>query len=818
MASLMATSRYFLALRVGYWWAYRGTPVAQVSGTTYTEIVSSLSARTACNLEADAGHASGARARCPSPYTRISFFISSLLLFFCLQAAATGRVSGQVTDPQDNAVGNARLKLSKDGAAVVREAASEQDGKFNFTDVPPGRYHLSAEVSSFAPVGSELTVVDGQLTSIQLQFREIASLRQAVTVVGSSAPSSLTPDPSEHVVVHDQVLDANPGRPGVPVSIPGLPVETASGGIKAPQYFAPGVAGDHGEPIAQFYQIGDFLYPNNLPANAHGNGYSDPNFLIAPIIEAVAVDGGAFNVREGNHSIDLAATYVPRRRLGDFVELTADYRDIDLVAGWSPKNPDANAFVALEASYGNGYLDRLEHRQQYKVNAFRQFKLGRHELNLFCVAYYGFSYVPGLIPIDMFVPNDTVDKRQKDHTHTTISVASDTWHINAQKQLTFSSFFRSYNLNLYSNFQPDFAQSLVFPGGLIEQSEVRTVVGGGAVYSQKIRSWLSLLAGFDLRRDAPRDVDLHRIDAQGIFQPITSNNITLSFVEPYFALDGALSKYFHYDAGVRREEIWIDNQDVINPQNSFDKFAGLTLPKATFTILPPDSTFLPTLALSYGEAFHTEDPRIGTGTATPTLLAPSHAYQVVVDKNIKKTDIKITLKHVTNSQELAKIDPDTGLQEDLGPSINRSITVSLERNFSQGSLYVSYAQADARDRLLGAPVPEAPRNIWDAVLTEDHLPFHLHARSEFEYVRAKPVGDGFIGPAVTEIRGELLRPFMDGRMTFSTEFLIAHGYTGETTEVFAYPTDPTYPTPIERVVGVPLKSYITMSWAYHLRR
>jgi hypothetical protein len=112
------------------------------------------------------------------------------------------------------------------------------------------------------------------------------------------------------LVVHDQVLDANPGRPGAPVSIPGLPVETASGGIKAPQYFASGVAGDHGEAIAQFYQIGDFLYPNNLPANAHGNGYADPNFLIALTIEAIAVDGGSFNVREGNHSIDLAATDV----------------------------------------------------------------------------------------------------------------------------------------------------------------------------------------------------------------------------------------------------------------------------------------------------------------------------------------------------------------------------------------------------------------------------------------------------------------------------------------------------------------------------
>ena len=227
-----------------------------------------------------------------------------------------------------------------------------------------------------------------------------------------------------------------------------MPIETASGGIKAPQYFAPGVAGDHGEPIAQFYQIGDFLYPNNLPANAHGNGYADPNFLIAPIIEAVALDGGAFNVREGNHSIDLAATYVPRERLGEFVEVTGDYRDIDLVAGWSPRNPETNGFVAVEASYGNGFLERLEHRQQYKVNAFRQFKWGRHELTLLGVGYYGYSFVPGLIPINTFVPNETVDNRQLDRTHTSIFVASDTWRINDQIQLTFSSFFRTYSLTL----------------------------------------------------------------------------------------------------------------------------------------------------------------------------------------------------------------------------------------------------------------------------------------------------------------------------------------------------------------------------------
>ena len=542
--------------------------------------------------------------RYPPPFRfliRAASFAVCCIFAGCLTLFAandTARLAGTVVDTQGVAVAAAHVKLTDAAGFTSRETITDQLGHFEFGAIPTGKYTLTAEISSFAPASVTVSIAPNQHSEIKLQFKEIASLRQAITVVGSSSPSPLTPDPAEHVVVHDQVLDANPGRPGAPVSLPGLPIETASGGIKAPQYFAPGVAGDHGEPIAQFYQIGDFLYPNNLPANAHGNGYSDPNFLIAPIIEAVALDGGAFNVREGNHSIDLAATYVPRERLADFVELTGDYRDADLVAGWSPRNPATNGFIAIEASYGNGFLERLEHRQQYKVNASRQFKFGRHELTLFGVGYYGFSYVPGLIPINTFVPGDTVDRRQLDRTHTSIFVASDTWRMSDQKQLTFSTFFRTYSLKLRSNFAPDFTQSLETPGGLIQQSEVRTVAGGGLVYVQKIRPWLSLLSGLDLRRDAPRGLDLKTANAQGVFEPVTSNNLTLSFVEPYAALDGALGRYFHYDLGVRREEIWMDNEDLINPQNSFDRLAGLTLPKATLTILPPEIfSFPPSLSV-----------------------------------------------------------------------------------------------------------------------------------------------------------------------------------------------------------------------------
>jgi hypothetical protein len=89
----------------------------------------------------------------------------------------------------------------------------------------------------------------------------------------------------------------------VPFSVPGFPSETASGGIKAPQYFAPGVSGDHGEPVAQFLELDDLLIPNNLTANAHGNGYADPNLMIGSTLEGVTADSGAFNARYGDHAI-----------------------------------------------------------------------------------------------------------------------------------------------------------------------------------------------------------------------------------------------------------------------------------------------------------------------------------------------------------------------------------------------------------------------------------------------------------------------------------------------------------------------------------
>lgn len=630
--------------------------------------------------------------------------------------------------------------------------------------------------------------------------------REVVTVTADVKESNiLFPDPAERVFVRQEILDANPGRPGAPVSIPGLPIETASGGIKAPQYFSPGVAGDHGEPIAEYIQVGDYLVSNNLSSNAHGNGYADPNILVPAILEGVLTDGGAFNVREGNHSEDLAAVYELRSRLDPFVTITGDYGDIDVVAGWAPEKFETKSWVALEVAYGNGFLDRLEHRRQYKLNGFREFDIGKHHLTLFGVGYYGFSFVPGLVPID--VPNlrDTIDPRQQDQTHTTELALNDIWNLDSTQQLQFSGFFRTYNLALYSN----------FGDGLIRQSEFRTVAAGNSTYIKQLTHSLTLMAGADYQRDAPRRLDLDRYASAdpSIYSPlqqVTANNVTIGDMAPYLSLDGSW-KNLHYDLGWRREEIEVDNSDLLHPANSYSALVGFNSPKATLSFVPAARPKLPTLALSFGEAFHTDDPRIGTGIMRGTPISREHSYQMVVSKMFFGTDFRVTLGHATTEASLAKIDPDTGLQENQGPGRNKFITLAARRYFGFGLLQASVSKADARDLNTGLPTPEAPRLIVDVLGTVNKLPFGLQARAEFEEVGANPLGDGFVSVPMREFRGALLRTFPSRRMDVGGNFLLASGYTGQTTEVLALPGQA---APFERIVGVRLPSYVSVSYSY----
>jgi Carboxypeptidase regulatory-like domain len=719
-------------------------------------------------------------------------------------------IQGRITDPQGNGVARADVTFSSAvaGGKEVGRAVSDGDGWYLLNGLAIGNYTLKVRVIGFESVVRSVLVKDGERLTVDVALK-IRSDQQTVRVTADAKEANvLAPDPAQRVVIREETLDANPGRPGVPVSIPGVPIETASGGIKAPQYFAPGVAGDHGEPIAQYVAVGSYLLSNNLSANAHGNGYADPNILVPSVIESVQTDGGAFNVREGNHAENLAATYELRSRLEPFATLTGDYRDLDLVTGWSPAS--GNSWITLQASYGNGFLDRLEHRQQYKFNAYRIVHPGVHDLTFLAIGYYGTSDIPGLTPIGVSHLHDTIDPRQKDRTHTGLVAANDVWRLTRRQQFLLSGFFRTYDLALYSNFGE----------GLIRQSEFRTVTGSNATYTNKFAEFLTLLAGADYQRDAPRRLDLDRYisddpSVYGPFQRVTANNLTIGDIAPYIALDGVLTKRFRYYLGFRRDEIAFDNTDLLVAAHSFNQWIGVNSPKATLSFLPSEHSLLPFVSVSAGQAFFTNDPRIGSGTTEGTPVSRAHSYQLVASKPLAGTEIRLTLGHVTTEASLAKIDPDTGLQSDEGPGRLRFLTVSARRYFPGAMLQASFSKADARDLSSGEPTPEAPRTILGVVGTTEKLPFHLQGRTEFEYVGAKPLGDGFTGGAVKELRIALLRPLAGGRVSLGMNLFIGSGYTGQTTEVLALSDES---APFERVVGVRLPSYVSLSCTYHFRR
>ena len=180
--------------------------------------------------------------------------------------------------------------------------------------------------SGFVPISQPVNVAGSVALTVNLEFAHLAPQSDAITATADVRDLNIqNPDPAQRVLVRDEILDANPGHPGAPVSIPGLPIETASSGIKAPQYFAPGVAGDHGEPIATFIQVGSFLAPNNLSANAHGNGYSDPNILVPAIVG------------------------LPRRRLERWLEMA---RCRGVLRQWLPRYSGTSPTVQSQRSEG----------------------------------------------------------------------------------------------------------------------------------------------------------------------------------------------------------------------------------------------------------------------------------------------------------------------------------------------------------------------------------------------------------------------------------------------------------------------------------
>jgi outer membrane cobalamin receptor len=119
-------------------------------------------------------------------------------------------------------------------------------------------------------------------SSAQAQSATAVTELPPVTVTGNYNNAVGTSDAASQGVVTAQLIASRPTlRPAEVLEfVPGVIVSQHSGDGKANQYYLRGFNLDHGTDFATFVDG----MPVNMPSHAHGQGYSDLNWLIPELV------------------------------------------------------------------------------------------------------------------------------------------------------------------------------------------------------------------------------------------------------------------------------------------------------------------------------------------------------------------------------------------------------------------------------------------------------------------------------------------------------------------------------------------------------
>ncbi|HEV2418765.1 MAG TPA: TonB-dependent receptor [Terriglobia bacterium] len=143
---------------------------------------------------------------------RRSVYFLALVIWIAsgLSAAAPGAVLHGIThDSQHRPVPGVSVTLAAAGLNWKESARSDENGEFEFRNVPPGDYTVSAAAAGFQTLSEQLEVHAEGNAVVHLQMR-LAGMRQSVTVSG--APATLDTETSTtQTVVSSKEITRTPG-------------------------------------------------------------------------------------------------------------------------------------------------------------------------------------------------------------------------------------------------------------------------------------------------------------------------------------------------------------------------------------------------------------------------------------------------------------------------------------------------------------------------------------------------------------------------------------------------------------------------------
>lgn len=420
---------------------------------------------------------------------------------------------------------------------------------------------------------------------------------------------------------------------------PGLVMVQHSGGGKANQYFLRGFDADHGTDIA----LSVDGVPINLVSHAHGQGFSDTNFIIPEAVERVEITKGPYFANQGDFATAGAVNLVTREAfehssvgLGLSGSPGHGQPGTRAVLVASPKWDVATATFAAELGQQNGPFDNPEHWDKYKLFNKLTFHLSRSSTLTFGEMSYGGSWNgSGQIParaveqgiVDRF---GALDPSEGGDTTRHQVTAQYVLRPTPQSELRALAYAAAYTFDLFSDFTFDLRDPV--NGDEIEQQDRRTFYGGHVSYrtAQELGGVrFETTIGGDVRADDIHTLLWHTADRVQL-APVRDDGVQETMMGAYLSEEIAPFDWARLALGGRADALTfsVDNHlpastDPQNPHSGVGSADQLS-PKASLVLSPlarPDAQL--DVYVNWGHGLHSNDVRgvFTTPSVTPLTRA-----------------------------------------------------------------------------------------------------------------------------------------------------------------------------------------------------
>lgn len=575
-----------------------------------------------------------------------------------------------------------------------------------------------------------LTVLFGLcVNAMAVEVQELAP----VEVKGSYDNSVGTWDAASQGAVNREIIEKRPLlRPAELLeTVPGLVVTQHSGDGKANQYFLRGYNLDHGTDFATWVAG----MPVNMPSHAHGQGYTDLNFMIPELVSRVLYTKGPYFAEHGDFaSAGTARIYYAENLPSNIATITAGQNDYyRMVLAGSPAFGPGRLVYGFEYQHSDGPW--VNPSRFHKVSAVLRYAQGTASdgLNITAMIYRAGWNSTDQIPqravndgsLSRFGAIDPSDGGQSSRYS-----LSGEWRQSVGDITRAANFYviRS-RLNLFSNFTY-FLDNPV-NGDQFEQAEQRLVLGAAASqtwYSKFNSKPMWNVLGVQLRRDRMSPVALYSTQSRQRLSTTREDNVTVASAAPYFSNTIAWTEWLRSIAGVRADfyDFSVSSNNTANSGKARDSMVS---PKLALIFGPWSRT---EYFVNYGRGFHSNDARGTTITVDPVSGNPAQRVDPLVrtvgyefgvrSEILPGLTTSVSAWRLNQDSELLFVG-DAGTTEPSRPSRRKGLELLAQYVAKPGiSLDASLALTHARFRGIdpaGNYIPGAPNRVASVGVTVD---------------------------------------------------------------------------------------------------